>query len=386
VDKNLLPRLFGFELLMAPYAMSHLKLAMQLQETGYRFASDQRLGIYLTNTLEETARRSEALFGQYIADEADAAAHIKRELPIVVVLGNPPYAKHSANKGPWINGLLKGELPNGEKVPSYYEVDGKPLGERNPKWLQDDYVKFIRFGQWRIGRTGGGILAFITNHGYLDNPTFRGMRQKLMRSFTDVYVLDLHGNVHKQETAPDGSVDENVFDIQQGVAIGILVKEPGEKGLARVHHADLWGPREYKYERLFREDIHTTKWSQLDPQSPFYLFIPQDTNLLPEYNQCWSVTEIFSLFSSTVTTARNSFTIAYDPQTLMTRVNDLRNNSLDDQVLRERYGLRDVSYWNLGTTRRQVREIEDIESFVRTYCYRPFDFRFVFYHDAICER
>jgi type I restriction-modification system DNA methylase subunit len=216
VEQNLLNRLFGFELLMAPYAIAHLKLGLQLQELGYQFTNKQRLGIYLTNTLDEAMKKSEILFGQFIAQEANEASEIKRDAPVMVVLGNPPYSGHSANKSEWIAGLIK----------DYYYVDGKPLNEKNPKWLQDDYVKFIRFGQWRIDQTGSGILAFITNHGYLDNPTFRGMRQSLETTFDKIYLLDLHGNSKKKEVAPDGSPDKNVFDIQQGVAVAIMVKYP----------------------------------------------------------------------------------------------------------------------------------------------------------------
>jgi len=214
VRENLLNRLFGFELLMAPYAIAHLKLGLQLQTLGYQFTQKQRLGIYLTNTLDEAMKKSEVLFGQFVAQEANEAAEIKRDAPVMVVLGNPPYSGHSANKSEWISQLLQ----------DYYLVDGKPLGERNPKWLQDDYVKFIRFGQWRIDRTGSGILAFITNHGYLDNPTFRGMRQSLEKTFDEIYLFDLHGNSKKQEVSPDGAPDKNVFDIQQGVAVSIMVK------------------------------------------------------------------------------------------------------------------------------------------------------------------
>ncbi len=219
VAEKLLPRVFGFELLMAPYAVAHLKLGLLLRETGYRFQSDQRLGIYLTNTLEEAAKKSEVLFARFITDEANAAAEIKREKPIMVILGNPPYSGHSANKGVWIDKLVR----------DYYKVDGRPLGEKNPKWLQDDYVKFIRFAQWRIERTGQGILGFVTNHSYLDNPTFRGMRQSLMETFDEIHILDLHGSSKKKETSPDGSKDENVFDIQQGVAIALFVKLPEKK-------------------------------------------------------------------------------------------------------------------------------------------------------------
>lgn len=216
VEQNLLNRLFGFELLMAPYAIAHLKLGLQLQELGYRFTNKQRLGIYLTNTLDEALKKSDILFGQFVAQEANEASAIKRDAPVMVVLGNPPYSGHSANKSEWIAGLVK----------DYYYVDDKPLNEKNPKWLQDDYVKFIRFGQWRIDKTGSGILAFITNHGYLDNPTFRGMRQSLEKTFDKIYLLDLHGNSKKKEVAPDGSPDKNVFDIQQGVAVAIMVKYP----------------------------------------------------------------------------------------------------------------------------------------------------------------
>ncbi|MCZ7540516.1 MAG: N-6 DNA methylase [Anaerolineae bacterium] len=220
VGAHLLPRLFGFELLVAPYAVAHMKLGIALQDLGYTFRSGQRLGIYLTNTLEAEIRPEETPLGLagIISQEASAAESVKREKPIMVVLGNPPYSGHSSNRGDWISGLIR----------DYYFVDGQPLGERNPKWLQDDYVKFIRFGQWRIAQTGEGVLAFITNHGYLDNPTFRGMRQQLMAAFSDIYILNLHGNSKKKEVAPDGSPDQNVFDIQQGVAIGLFVKRGSE--------------------------------------------------------------------------------------------------------------------------------------------------------------
>ncbi|MEE3719819.1 N-6 DNA methylase [Tumidithrix elongata RA019] len=215
VKEHLLPRVFGFELLMAPYAICHLKLGLFLEESGYQFGSSQRLGVYLTNTLDDAAKKSAMLFQEFVADEANEAAGIKLDIPVMVVIGNPPYSGHSENKSEWVGGLVK----------DYYFVDGLPLGEKNPKWLQDDYVKFIRFSQWRIDKTGTGILSFVTNHGYLDNPTFRGMRQSLAKSFNWIRILDLHGNSKKKETAIDGSKDENVFDIQQGVAVCMMVKE-----------------------------------------------------------------------------------------------------------------------------------------------------------------
>ncbi|MFP5374524.1 MAG: N-6 DNA methylase, partial [Gammaproteobacteria bacterium] len=215
VAEHLLPRLFGFELLMAPYAVAHMKLGLELEQSGYDFRSDERLGVFLTNSLEEAHELTGLpLFTQWLAEESRAASNIKRDAPVMVVLGNPPYSGHSANTGEWIAGLLRGhDSLNKRDTENYFEVDGKPLGERNPKWLNDDYVKFIRFAQWRIEQTGHGVLGFVTNHGYLDNPTFRGMRESLMRGFDEIYLLDLHGNSKKKETAPDGGKDENVFDI-----------------------------------------------------------------------------------------------------------------------------------------------------------------------------
>ncbi|MGZ3609569.1 MAG: type ISP restriction/modification enzyme, partial [Ktedonobacteraceae bacterium] len=324
--------------LMAPYAVAHLKLGMQLaaldlpkeerSNWAYDFESDERLGVYLTNTLEQAFSRSKLLLGGFISDEANEAARVKQDYPVMVVLGNPPYSGHSANKGEWVTDLLHGDDGrSGKKIANYFEVDGKPLGERNPKYLNDDYVKFIRFAQWRIEQTGYGILAFITNHGYLDNPTFRGMRQSLMQSFDDIYVLDLHGNAKKKERAPDGTKDENVFDIQQGVAIGIFVKrqeKATDSHAAKVHHAQLWGPREVyekvlhkqhlvggKYYWLAENDIKSTTWMVLDPQRPFYLFKPQNTVSKSEYESGWKITDILSVNSTGVKTHRDHFVGSY---------------------------------------------------------------------------
>lgn len=248
-QKKVLERLFGFELLMTPYTIAHLKLDLLLKTLGYRFEDKERLNIFLTNSLDEGIKKSELLFSEYISQEANQAAAVKTQIPINVVIGNPPYAGHSANKGSWIDGLVK----------DYYKIDGLDLNEKNSKWLQDDYVKFIRFGQWRIDKTGAGILAFVTNHGYLDNPTFRGMRQHLMNSFDCIYLINLHGNAKKKEISPDGIPDKNVFDIQQGVSIILAVKDIpkdkiflGFKSEAHqikdgIYYYDIWGSRESKY-------------------------------------------------------------------------------------------------------------------------------------------
>jgi len=410
VAEKLLPRIFGFELLMAPYAVAHLKLGLLLQETGYEFQSDQRLGIYLTNTLEEAIKRAETLFARWITEEANAAARIKKDEPIMVVLGNPPYSGISANastrkesvktgtrykkriggRWEWVtaNKPLTAVVPTfiGELLDDYYQIDGKPLGERNPKWLQDDYVKFIRFGQWRIERTRQGILGFITNHSYLDNPTFRGMRQSLMNAFTDIYVLNLHGNAKKKEVAPDGGKDENVFDIQQGVSIGLFIKETGKDSPARVHYAELWGLREGKYRTLLETGISDTSWTELKPTSPFYLFVPLQRDPLAEYEKGWKVTESFLVHGVGMTTARDHVVIDFEPQPLLERATIFRNSDDSNAVLCEKLGIPQKLGWNITRARQLIQQEENLEQYIKPVLYRPFDTRLIFYHDSLVWR
>ena len=410
VREQLLPRLFGFELLMAPYAMAHLKLGMQLAAVdlppseratwAYDFQSDERLGLYLTNTLEEALKRSQIMFGRYISDEANEAAKVKQGYPVMVVLGNPPYSGHSANKGKWINNLLHGKDSTGKKVANYFEVDGQSLHERNPKWLNDDYVKFMRFAQGRIEQTGYGILAFITNHGYLDNPTFRGMRQSLMQSFDDIYVLNLHGNSKKQEKAPDGSKDENVFDIQQGVAIGIFVKRQQStrrSQLATLYHADLWGPREEyekeghirrlvsgKYHWLAEHDVATTQWTTLTPASPFYMFVPQSIDLKAEYEQGEKVTEMMPVNSVGIVTSRDEFVTDFDKSSLQKRIGDFLDPTHKDDDMRAKY-LSENDQLSVESARKALR-LASWERQLVSFLYRPFDLRSLLYHDSVIER
>jgi len=370
VAEKLLPRIFGFELLMAPYAMAHLKLGLLLKETGYQFEKEQRLGIYLTNTLEEAVKHSEALFANWITEEANAAAEIKKDKPIMVVLGNPPYSGHSANKGLWVKQLVE-----------IYKKDCPELHKpAQAKWLQDDYVKFIRFGQWRIERTGQGVLGFITNHAYLDNPTFRGMRQSLINTFTDIYILNLHGNVKKREIAPDGGKDENVFDIQQGVTIGLFAKEPAKTGPATIHYADMWGLREGKYHTLFETDITTTEWAELEPQTPFYLFIPQNTLRLSEYNQLWKITGITDQNGDPapgIVTTHDQFAISWTVEQAKDKISRFLGTHSEDEA-RGLFRLCSQSQWNYDRAKREL-STGAWESNIRSILYRPFDIRWTIF-------
>jgi hypothetical protein len=382
VAQHLLKRVFGFELLTAPYAVAHLKLGMQLQETGYRFDSDQRLGIYLTNTLEEAAKKSRHLMANWISEEANATAEIKRDKPIMVVLGNPPYSGVSANRGEWITRLLA----------DYRFVDGEPLGEKKV-WLKNDYIKFLRFGQWRIEQTGHGVLAFITDHSYLDSPTFRGMRRHLQNVFDDIYILNLHGNAKRRETAPDGSADENVFDITQGVAIALFVKRR-EKGVHAVHYADLWGDRAAKYESLRDNDVGTTKWRQLSPNAPFYQFVPVKRRAQNEYNQCWRITDAFPVGSNGVQTSRDDLVVDPEGDVLLDRIAQFLNPDLSDAEVRTKFfGLKSVGNyppgdtrgWKLGKAREALRKVRQWRQALTPYLYRPFDTRFLLYHNAMID-
>lgn len=374
VPKHLLPRVFGFELMMAPYAVAHLKLGLELKETGYDFQSEERLGVYLTNTLEGTHKSAERLDTHlnWLAEEVNEANAVKSNFPITVVVGNPPYSGHSANDCKWIADLLRGKISDGARKSNYFEVDGESLGERNPKWLNDDYVKFIRFGQWRIDKTGQGILAFITNHGYIDNPTFRGMRQQLLESFTDIYVLDLHGNTKKKETG------ENVFDIQQGVAIGIFVKNSQKTSPAKVHHADLWGFREEKYKQLFDNGIDTLSWEEVTPTSPFYFFYYQDAERKAEYESGWKITDIMPENSVGMFTARDRLAIQESPEKVWEIVNDF--SSIPEDVARTKYSLgKDVRDWKVSFAQNDLKISGLKKELIIPILYRPFDIRYTYY-------
>jgi type I restriction-modification system DNA methylase subunit len=355
VAQHLLPRIYGFELMMAPYAVAHLKLGWLLKDTGYDFAASERLRVYLTNTLEEAEIVAGPLLAlaDQIAREANAAGKVKTECPIMVVLGNPPYSGHSANKNQWSKDLINKKLAGPEGAPGYFECDGQPLGERNPKWLNDDYVKFIRFGQYRIERTGYGILAFVTNHGYLDNPTFRGMRRSLMHTFDEIYVLDLHGNTKKKEKAPDGSKDENVFDIMQGVSIGIFVKKPGRARKAcTVRHADLFGARAGKYAWLAGHSASDTRWKTLQPQAPAYLFKPQKTRLLKEYQAGWKISDAMPVHGVGIVTGQDAKTIGFEQEAASKLAAELKISAdRVSSVLYRPFDTRFLVYDNSAVTR-----------------------------------
>ncbi len=565
---HILPHFYAFELLMAPYAIGHMKIGFLLETLNVPLRNGERFQFYLTNTLEMEDLEKINLPGlSSLSEESHHAAKVKKDEPILVILGNPPYSGLSANQNAWTEELLKRDVDGAQ---SYYTVDGQPLGEKNPKWLQDDYVKFLRFAQWKVHKAGRGIVAMITNHGYLDNPTFRGMRQSLMKTFDEIYILDLHGNSLKRETAPDGGPDENVFDIRQGVAIALFAKygapftagaypnhwqtpapvwhrlkpsvqemrknpTPAEEALwqrlrgeqlgtkfrrqhsidrfivdfyareprliievdgpihetqreydalrqsileelgyrvlrftndqvlqnieqviatiraaldpsqarqgeplplapspqarqgeplplapspqarqgeplplapspqARqgntpspksgrgieggVYHAHLYGLRAQKYAWLEAHDFTNTPWEPLAPQSPYYFFIPRQTENLRAYQTWPQITEIFPTSSVGIVTARDGFAIAFDKAELQNRILQFQNiRGLPDEILTQAYGLKDKRGWSLAAARKRVQAEANPQGKIYPILYRPFDVRYVFYHEAVIER
>jgi predicted helicase len=376
VVEHLLPRLYGFELMMAPYAIAHMKIGLKLHETGYNFASHERARIYLTNSLEEPQDFSDRFEfdAPALAHEARAVNTVKEKVLFTIIVGNPPYSGHSVNDSDWIRELLRKKLKDG--AGSYFQVDGIDLGERNPKWLNDDYVKFLRYGHYRISEDGIGILAFITNHGYLSNPTFRGMRQSLSGTFQKICLLDLHGNSKIKERNPDGSIDQNVFEIQQGVAIGVFVKFPRRVNPSHtVHHADLWGNQENKYRWLTGNSLASTRLTTLSPCLPFFMFVPQDENLRLEYGQWKKATEIMPVYVLGFQTHRDNFAIDFDEARLNERLDDFRSTKYSDREIRTKYDLADNRDWNIASAREQLRSDQKWKRHFTRCLYRPFDWR-----------
>lgn len=389
---RLLPNFHAFELMMAPYAIGHLHVSLVLAELGCPLEEDGRFGLYLTDALDARELKQAALPGlSSLARESQLAGRLKKEVPegcsAFVVVGNPPWLGHSSRRSAEVrDGYV---ARDGRRDEGYYRVDGRPLGEANPRWLQDDYVQFIRFAQRRIDDAGQGVLGFVTNHGYLDNPTFRGMRASLLGTFDELYVLDLHGNLKKKERAPDGSRDENVFEgVRQGVAIALFVKLGGptsrlEPGMPRrVWRADLHGTHAAKLRWLAEHDVASTPWRELRPEAPAYLFAPRDVDLEKEYLRGIPLPEIFPVHSAGVVTARDAFAIDRDRRELEVRISRLRTPT-DHGPFPD---LRSTGTWNLEEARRRAQADEHWRARFRKILYRPFDERHIFYADYLLER
>lgn len=369
IRRHVLKNFYAFELMMAPYAVGHLKMGFFLEELGHRLRDDERVPFYLTNTLDNEELEQSRLPGfSALAEESRLAGAVKKKTPILVILGNPPYSGISSNMGEWITGLIE----------DYKYVDGKHFGEKK-HWLQDDYVKFLRFAQWKIDRAGCGVVGMITNHGYLDNPTFRGMRQSLMGTFDEIYILDLHGNALKKETCPDGSPDKNVFDIRQGVTVAFFIKRGGKRKTDTiVRHAELFGSRERKYDWLDSHDLKRTDWQGLKPASPFHLFVPHDTALDAGYRRFVGIPELFPVNSVGIVTARDGLTIHWSKEDIWKTVTVFAG--MDAEMARQGYNLgRDTRDWKVCLAQKDLLDSGPSRDKIAPILYRPFDVRQTYY-------
>lgn len=369
IEEHILPHFHAFEILMAPYTVGHFKVSMVLEEMGYQFKKNERFQFYLTNTLEMKEPK-QISFLIDLAREGQEAKRIKEKVPILVVLGNPPYSVSSENKSDFIENLMDD-----------YKEDVR--GERNIQPLSDDYIKFIRFAHWKIDQAGKGILGFITNNSYLSGVIHRGMRKKLLETFDEIYILNLHGSSRIGEKTPEGSKDENVFDIQQGVAIALYTKLEKPQKEKKVYYADLWGLRKKKYEYLFGNDAQTTKWQELEPFAPYYFFVPKDFALQSEYEKFWKVTEIFKEFRTGVATHRDHFVVGFTKEEIIQRLR-IFTGSLPDELVRESLKLEDTRDWKLKEA-RQKANLEKLEDKICLYAYRTFDARYICYSPILLE-
>lgn len=365
VLNHILKHFYGFELLIAPYAVAHLKLTLEIERLGFDFklskgdgdVENDRFKVYLANTLDDPNKPPAKLFGfDSIPDESEKAQKVKRDAPILAIIGNPPYSNFGRmNRGDWILGLLK-DYKQG-------------LGERKIN-LDDDFIKFIRFAQWKLEKTGQGIFAMITSNTFVDGITHRQMRRSLMDTFDEIYIYNLHGNSRKGEVAPDGNKDENVFNIQQGVSINIFVKLPEKQEGCVVRYCDLWGLREQKFATLLEENLEETKWQKVSPKEPRWFFTVRDGDGEAEYENYPSILHGFEMYNSGMQTKRDNLTIHYSENELQIAIKDIRN--LPSEEIRAKYDLPpDGRDWTVLDAKKDIgNEYREIN-----VQYRPFDIR-----------
>lgn len=372
VRERLLPRIFGFELLMAPYAIAHLKLGLFLEETGYQFDSGKRLGVYLTNTLEDATTKADTLFEQFIAEEGEAAANIKRHKPIMVIVGNPPYSRSSHNRSPWIENLMEAYKANVRNEES--QIQG----------LSNDYIKFIRFAQWKIENTANGIFSFITGHGYINGPQARDMRASLLNTFDNINILNLHGSIRRDVEYNKGERDEPVFNIQQGTAIIVASKLKNSK--SEIRYTDIFGSLNTKLRYLEIGNISTTRWNNVKPKKPYFLFTPSQQksfHIEDEYNIYYSVTNIFGtgnrqkdkekLWATGFASQQDEFAISFNDSEIHQKIYDLINSN-DETSLRFKYKLCTTNQWNYLRAKKELSN-KSLKINISDCAFRPFDIR-----------
>lgn len=369
VEQHLIPRLHGFEILMASYAVAHIKLDMLLGETGYQHLSDKRLQVYLTNSLEESNNEPRTLFAQWLSREATEANVIKRDCPVMVMIGNPPYSGESQNKGEWIMKLMD----------DYKKEPGSETRVGNTKWLNDDYVKFIRLAQYYIEKNNTGVIGFINPHGFLDGLTFRGMRWNLLKTFDKIYTINLHGNSKRSESGEEGLKDENVFDIQQGVSINLFIKT-GEKNtneLGHVYYKDLYGSRIDKYNFLQDNSLQSVGYQELSPTAPNYFFVPKNFDLEDEYHSFFKIEDLFINNGVGICSKRDAIAFQKERERLVSILKDYKE--LSESEVKTKYQITSESADNkISKAQENVKEYGIRDKYITKAYYRPFDKKYTY--------
>ena len=372
IKEQILQNFYAFELMMAPYAIGHLKMSFLLEELGYKLEEDERFKLYLTNTLEMEELAQTNLPGMAsLSKESHLADKVKKEQPILVILGNPPYSVSSSNKSKFI-----------EKEMAIYKEDVRD--ERNIQPLSDDYIKFIRFAHWKIDKSGKGVIGMITNNSYLSGLIHRGMRKKLLKSFNEIYILNLHGNARIGEKCPDRSKDENVFDIMQGVSIALFIKNKEQETLGKVYYQDVYGLRKNKYYFLDNNDIKTIEWKKLKLSEPHYFFVEKDFSLQTHYDKFFSVSEIFNKYSSGVKTHRDHFVVGFTKEEIKQRMRTFTSD-LPDDLVKQALNLKGTNDWKIKSARDKIKKEDWVKS-IFSYSYRPFDIRYICYRNELIDR
>ena len=374
VPAHLLPRVNGFELMMASYAIAHVKLGLKLRQTGYEFGSGERLRVFLTNTLEEPdelgAQKTMSTAFSFLAHESRAADAVKRDTPVTVIIGNPPYSSVSSNMGKWIR----------TEVNKYIEINGQRIKEkskRNP--LQNDYVKFLRFADILLSKTSFSVVSLITSNSYIDGRTLRGLRWHFLEACSSINIVNLFGDSKKSDDVID---DQNVFDITEGVSI-ITAQKRGLKKSQSICYSSLKGSRQYKYDTLVNEN-GPLEYIELYPTAPYYLFQPVATSVREEFFKMGSsLEELFSISGAGIITNRDDFATAYDSKVLVERMVQFADTKTTDVEIREQYGLKDNSVWKLPKARMKFRQTSVSTNFVTPLSYRPFDSRLMYYEKNI---
>ncbi|WP_211230224.1 type ISP restriction/modification enzyme [Algoriphagus marincola] len=366
VENHLLPRINGFELLMASYAMAHLKLDLLLKQTGYTGTKNQRFRIYLTNSLEEYHKDTGTLFANWLSAEASEANQIKRDAPVMIVAGNPPYSVSSTNKGEWIQNLIADYKKN--------------LNEKKIN-LDDDYIKFIRYGQYFIDKNGSGILAFITNNSFIDGITHRQMRKSLMESFDKIYILDLHGFAKLKGVELFTENDENVFDIQQGVSINLFIKTKTNSN-RELFYKELYGKRNEKYKFLNENKVSTIKWEKLNPEDPHFFFVKKDFSNKLDNDSGFILTELFLNNNSGVKTDRDSLFYDLSIDSIREKFRTLLSKNFNQEFV-EKYNVKNSGSYKITEA---IKTVNFNEEYIQKSVYRPFDNQWTYYDQKLISR